>query len=119
MNKLSLNKLAFELNSISLDWKSIRNQSHCTCSSTFDFLNKKINCCKCGEIFCNRCIKSFSTHVGFVSLCVNCQKIVKEIPNSYINLDSISHTNSIEQSLYTSGTNIQHSNSINNSDHNI
>jgi hypothetical protein len=119
MNKLSLNKLAFELNSTSLDWKSARNYSHCSCSSTFDFVNKKINCWKCGETFCNRCVKSFTTQPGYsisgyISLCNKCQNILKDLPDTYINLDSISHSNSIEKVLYVSISETSNSNSINN-----
>lgn len=125
MNKLNLNNLAFELNAASLDWKSVRNQNHCNCSSTLDFMSKKMNCWKCGETYCNRCIKNFVAQPGYstsgyISLCGKCENIVKDLPDSYINLNSISHSNSIEQILYVTGQSVTFnnstSNSINNSD---
>lgn len=41
--KLSLDQLALELNSVSSDWKSLRNPYSCSCCTTFDFMNKKVS----------------------------------------------------------------------------
>ncbi|XP_054736354.1 myotubularin-related protein 8 isoform X1 [Anastrepha obliqua] len=45
-----------EINSVAVDWKSMRNVTACSCSTPFDQFSKKTHCWKCGDIFCERCI---------------------------------------------------------------
>ncbi len=75
---LSLDKLAMDYNSIEMNWKSSRK--NCTCSketSSFDCASAKLNCSRCGEIYCERCVENgkymtsqVSTKLIFV--CHNC-----------------------------------------------
>lgn len=43
MCKLKINQLQNELKTVALDWKLFRNMEECTCSTTFDAFNKKVN----------------------------------------------------------------------------
>ncbi|XP_067631302.1 myotubularin-related protein 6 isoform X2 [Eurosta solidaginis] len=45
-----------ELNSVAVDWKSMRSVTACSCSTPFDQFSKKTHCWTCGDIFCERCI---------------------------------------------------------------
>ncbi|KAK4887660.1 hypothetical protein RN001_003931 [Aquatica leii] len=44
------------LESVALDWKTLRNISECGCSTPFDHFSRKYHCRKCGDVFCIRCI---------------------------------------------------------------
>uniref|UniRef100_A0A6B2EES0 phosphatidylinositol-3,5-bisphosphate 3-phosphatase n=1 Tax=Phlebotomus kandelakii TaxID=1109342 RepID=A0A6B2EES0_9DIPT len=45
-----------EMQSVAVDWKSMRNVTVCSCSTPFDQFSRKSHCWKCGEVFCSRCI---------------------------------------------------------------
>ncbi|CAG9864729.1 unnamed protein product [Phyllotreta striolata] len=53
---LDLDRVVKEIDSVAIDWKSLRNADECSCSLALDQLSKKMHCRKCGEIFCQRCI---------------------------------------------------------------
>lgn len=73
--KLTLDEISTDYNSIDLNWKSTRK--NCVCFEPFDFASSKLNCCRCGEILCERCVENgkyvpstVSTKLIFV--CKNC-----------------------------------------------
>lgn len=41
--KLKISQLESELKTVALDWKSSRNMEDCSCSTTFDAFNRKVN----------------------------------------------------------------------------
>lgn len=80
----SLDQLAEELNSVSLDWKSLRNIRACSCSTPFDHFSRKYHCWKCGDVFCMRCIDknvSLPGHLSRQAVPV-CRPCYKEISRS-------------------------------------
>lgn len=69
--------LSEEINSIAIDWKSVRTVDECQCSAAFDHLKKKYHCFKCGDILCARCIGSRTKLAGHLNrtdsiVCKNC-----------------------------------------------
>ncbi|RZB41055.1 myotubularin-related protein 6 [Asbolus verrucosus] len=73
--------LSRDLDSVALDWKSLRNTHECICSSYFDQLSKKTHCRRCGNIFCMRCITKKTILPGHleqnnVSVCKPCYEIL-------------------------------------------
>lgn len=42
-SKLKISQLESELKTVALDWKSSQNIEECTCSTTFDAFNTKVN----------------------------------------------------------------------------
>lgn len=44
-----------DLNSMKLDWKSSRGI--CKCGNQLDSLSRKLNCPRCGDIFCEKCVE--------------------------------------------------------------
>lgn len=75
-----LDKLVLDYNSIELNWKSSRKTCQCSKdSSVFDCASTKLNCARCGEIYCERCVENgkymtsqVSTKLVFVcELCVD------------------------------------------------
>lgn len=74
---LTLDKIALDYNSIELNWKSSRKS--CNCFEPFDFVSSKLNCSRCGEIYCERCVengKYVSSQVStkLVFICNTCLK---------------------------------------------
>lgn len=67
MSDVDPNKLEEEINSVAVDWKSLRNVTACSCSLPFDQYNKKKHCWKCGNVFCARCITKQIPLPGHVS----------------------------------------------------
>lgn len=72
---LTLDEISIDFNSIDLNWKSTRK--NCVCYEPFDFASSKLNCSRCGEILCERCVEdgkyvssTVSTKLFFV--CKNC-----------------------------------------------
>lgn len=53
---LDMDLLAKEVDSVAIDWKTLRNANECSCSLSLDQLSKKMHCRKCGDVFCQRCI---------------------------------------------------------------
>lgn len=72
------------LNSISIDWKHLRNSSSCSCSAPFDQFSKKIHCWKCGHIFCSRCVEKAIPLLGEnsanrVPMCKPCSRSIQKV----------------------------------------
>jgi hypothetical protein len=54
---LPIEKLEVNLNNLNTNWKSVRTS--CSCSSeAYDCSCSKLNCHKCGKIFCERCVEN-------------------------------------------------------------
>jgi len=99
-------QLRREVESVCLDWRSLRNIKECVCSTPFDHFSKKVfylfslnlinsdyyffiqsHCWRCGEVFCTRCLDKqtplpgHSASVGFsnraVPVCRTCYKEVR------------------------------------------
>lgn len=87
--KLSpIDRLTLEVNSIALDWKSYHASFSCTCASPFDSAQRKHNCWRCGENFCQRCIEHGIRLPGlysnnFAPVCKTCIRQIKSSPFSY------------------------------------
>lgn len=62
LSSLTLDQLTLDFNSIELNWKS--NLKNCSCSNTFDAINYNLNCLKCGEIYCEKCIEDGKYKTG-------------------------------------------------------
>lgn len=82
----TLERIALELNSIALDWKSYHAPIHCACSSPFDTAQRKYNCWRCGENFCIRCIERSIHLPGLYSnslapVCKTCARSIKSSPS--------------------------------------
>lgn len=54
-NSFDLDKLIKYKDSLKFDWKSSRNS--CSCSHFYDYSLTKLNCTKCGNIFCDHCVE--------------------------------------------------------------
>ncbi|CRK92483.1 CLUMA_CG006044, isoform B [Clunio marinus] len=79
-----VNQITNEINSVALDWKSLRSASVCACSTPFSQEMKKTHCWRCGEIFCTRCIDKTFPLPGHnsgkpVPVCRACLKIVSQV----------------------------------------
>lgn len=98
-----INEITSEINSVALDWKSLRNVTTCACSTPFDQFSKKVgtikdsqlfraikfvfkfqtHCWKCGEVFCTRCIDKTAPLPGGsgnpVPVCRGCFKSVQPL----------------------------------------
>lgn len=77
---LSLDKLSLDYNSIELNWKSSRK--NCNCFEPFDFVSSKLNCSRCGEIYCERCVENGKYILSQVStkLVFVCDICLKRFP---------------------------------------
>lgn len=78
-----VNQIANEINSVALDWKSLRSATVCACSTPFSQEMKKNHCWRCGEIFCTRCILSIPLPGHYsekpVPVCRGCFKLVSQV----------------------------------------
>lgn len=79
-----VNQIACEIGSVALDWKSLRSAEVCACNTPFSQEMKKTNCCRCGEVFCNRCIDKTLPLPGHhsgkpVPVCRGCFKLVSQV----------------------------------------
>lgn len=79
-----VDELTSEINSVALDWKSLRSATSCSCSTPFSQEMKKTHCWRCGEIFCNRCIDKSIPLPGhhskkLVPVCRTCFKLVTTV----------------------------------------
>ena len=103
----TLERIALELNSIALDWRSYHAPVHCACSLPFDSAQRKVgrrktypidrlliassslfqyNCWRCGENFCIRCIERSIHLPGLYSnslapVCKICARSIKSSPS--------------------------------------
>lgn len=80
-----VNQITSEINTVALDWKSLRNVTSCACSTPFDQFSKKTHCWKCGNVFCCRCIDKTATLAGHnsgnpVPVCRPCFKSISQSP---------------------------------------
>lgn len=71
-----------ELESVALDWKTLRHITACSCSTPFDHFTRKYHCRKCGDVFCIRCINKQLVLPGHLSqklvpVCEKCFKLVQ------------------------------------------
>jgi len=78
---LVLDSLTTELQSVALDWKSLRGVKECQCSAPLDFTTRKSHCWRCGEIYCSRCLDKWSSLAGHLSqkqspVCHQCYKLL-------------------------------------------
>ncbi|UJR22795.1 hypothetical protein I4U23_025827 [Adineta vaga] len=78
----TIERIAFELNSIALDWRSYQAPFHCTCALPFDSAQRKYTCWRCGENFCIRCIEHGVRLPGLYSnslapVCKTCAHSIK------------------------------------------
>lgn len=76
-------QISNEINSVALDWKSLRSATVCACTIPFSQEMKKNHCWRCGDIFCTRCILSapLSGHYSGkpVPVCRGCFKMISPI----------------------------------------
>lgn len=71
-----------EVDSVSLNWRSLRNIKECVCSTPFDHFSKKSHCWRCGEVFCTRCLDKQTSLPGHsshrpVPVCRSCYKQIR------------------------------------------
>uniref|UniRef100_A0A182UBX8 phosphatidylinositol-3,5-bisphosphate 3-phosphatase n=1 Tax=Anopheles melas TaxID=34690 RepID=A0A182UBX8_9DIPT len=78
-------KVNDDINSVAVEWKSLRSVVNCpTCSIPFDQITKKNHCWKCGEVFCSRCIDKTLALPGHesgnpVPVCRQCFRVVQQV----------------------------------------
>ncbi|KAK6637361.1 hypothetical protein RUM44_007777 [Polyplax serrata] len=87
--RLTDEMLKNEIESVALDWKTLRNIVECKCTTPFDYSTRKNHCWKCGDVFCTRCIDKMAPLPGLslkrpVPVCRQCYAAVK----GYGSLDS-------------------------------
>uniref|UniRef100_A0A1B6DT04 phosphatidylinositol-3,5-bisphosphate 3-phosphatase n=1 Tax=Clastoptera arizonana TaxID=38151 RepID=A0A1B6DT04_9HEMI len=79
LEQSSLDSLSEELDSVALDWKTLRDVKECPCSTQFDHFSSKYHCWKCGGIYCTRCMDKHTALPGHLSqravpVCSSCFK---------------------------------------------
>lgn len=79
----NIEAISKELESVAIDWKSLRSVNVCPCSTPFDNNIRKCNCWRCGEVYCTRCIDKSIPLPGHdsgkpVPVCRSCFKLVSE-----------------------------------------
>uniref|UniRef100_A0A1B0CYX5 phosphatidylinositol-3,5-bisphosphate 3-phosphatase n=1 Tax=Phlebotomus papatasi TaxID=29031 RepID=A0A1B0CYX5_PHLPP len=78
-----LQQINAEMESVAVDWKSMRNVTVCSCSTPFDQFSRKNHCWKCGEVFCSRCIVRTVPLAGHnsgnpVPVCRSCFRAIQQ-----------------------------------------
>lgn len=80
----AIKELTLEMESVALDWKTLRNITECSCSAPFDHFSRKVShntigvysskfdffqyhCWRCGDVFCMRCIDKHTKLPGHLS----------------------------------------------------
>ncbi|XP_052793920.1 myotubularin-related protein 6-like isoform X1 [Mya arenaria] len=86
LDRLNLDQLHLELDSVAVDWRSFRNIFTCSCAFPFDHFTKKFHCWRCGEVFCTRCIVRHVPLPGHdshrpVPVCKPCYRLVRHSPS--------------------------------------
>ncbi|XP_013378996.1 myotubularin-related protein 6-like [Lingula anatina] len=96
-DNLMLEQLELEMESVAVDWKTLRNIKQCSCAAPFEHYTKKHHCWKCGNVFCQRCIGRHIPLPGHyaqrpVPVCKSCYKEVKHSPsvNSFQSIQTLS-----------------------------
>ncbi|XP_049938411.1 myotubularin-related protein 6 isoform X1 [Schistocerca serialis cubense] len=79
---LTVDQLAEELNSVALDWRTLRNIRECVCSTPFDHFSRKYHCWRCGDVYCTRCIDKHTSLPGHMSqravpVCKPCYRLLR------------------------------------------
>ncbi|XP_046395380.1 myotubularin-related protein 6 isoform X1 [Ischnura elegans] len=79
---ITVEQLVREMESVALDWKTLRNVKECACSAPFDHSSRKYHCWCCGEVFCIRCVDKHAQLPGHLSqravpVCRPCFQLVK------------------------------------------
>ncbi|XP_065059057.1 myotubularin-related protein 6-like [Rhopilema esculentum] len=77
-----LSNILEQMPSFSVEWKSLRGVTQCSCGSPIDYLTRKFNCWNCGEVFCSHCIdrqSSLPAHYSEnkVPVCKSCFKLLR------------------------------------------
>ncbi|XP_053399742.1 myotubularin-related protein 8-like isoform X2 [Mercenaria mercenaria] len=90
LEKLNLDQLHLELESVAVDWRPFRNIYTCSCAMPFDHFMKKFHCWKCGEVFCTRCIARNIPLPGHdsqrpVPVCKPCYRHIRHSPSMEFN----------------------------------
>lgn len=90
LEKLNIDQLVLELQSVAIEWQSFRNIHTCSCAMPFDYFTKKFHCWKCGEVFCTRCIARSIPLPGHythrpVPVCKPCYKEIRHSPSMEFN----------------------------------
>nr|XP_018898437.1 PREDICTED: myotubularin-related protein 6 isoform X1 [Bemisia tabaci] len=80
-----ITQITSDLESVALDWKTLRSVQECSCSAPFDHFTKKNHCWKCGNVFCTRCIDKHTALPGHLSqntvpVCRPCYKLINQSP---------------------------------------
>lgn len=83
---VQIEQLLKELQSVAIEWKSLRNAVICSCAMPFEQHSKKHHCWCCGDIYCNRCIDRYVPLPGHessrpVPVCKACYKRLKYSPS--------------------------------------
>ncbi|KAG8233295.1 hypothetical protein J437_LFUL012230 [Ladona fulva] len=84
---ITADQLVREMESVALDWKTLRNVKECVCTTPFDHFSRKYHCWCCGEVFCTRCIDKHAQLPGHLSqravpVCRPCFQQVKRAINA-------------------------------------
>lgn len=77
-----LSNVLDQMQSFSIEWKSLRGVVQCSCGSPIDYLTRKFNCWNCGEVFCSQCIDRQSNLPAHYSenkvpVCKPCYKMLR------------------------------------------
>lgn len=75
-------QLRHEIDSVAVDWRSLRAIKECVCSTPFDHFSKKSHCWRCGEVFCTRCLDKQTPLPGHLNqrpapVCRSCYKATR------------------------------------------
>ncbi|CAG9130462.1 unnamed protein product [Plutella xylostella] len=55
---VTFSQLEQEVNSVALDWKSLKNVTECGCSTPLEHFSRKHHCWGCGAALCTRCVSA-------------------------------------------------------------
>ncbi|XP_067945477.1 myotubularin-related protein 6-like isoform X2 [Watersipora subatra] len=102
LDNVTLEEISHEANSVAINLETLRNQQQCSCSAPFHHFSKRYHCCKCGSVFCSKCIQRHTPLAGHYSqkpvpVCKDCYKAIKS-RKSMLNLQRYSeqHTSAGE-----------------------
>ncbi|XP_052744775.1 myotubularin-related protein 8 [Bicyclus anynana] len=83
----TLAQLESEINTVALDWKSLKNVTECSCSTPLDHFSRKHHCWGCGRCVCTRCVSARAPLPALaapraVPLCAACAPTTPATPTS-------------------------------------